>query len=147
MSTQRAPTTDELLAMAYADGELAPEARATFEARLVVEPRLRALVVDQQQIAVLARDAAPPEPLELERLHVERSVPQAFLGAFGRLLLGLGILYALVSLTLSTCNANLRLPLAGAAVFLLAGFGALALRAHRIRSATQHLDPYRNVQR
>jgi len=147
VSAQRAPTTDELLAMAYADGELAPEARATFEARLVVEPSLRALVVDQQQITVLARDARPPEPLELERLRVERGAPQAFLGAFGRLMLVLGLLYALVSLTLSTCNANLQLPLAGAGILLLAGLGALVARAQRIRRATQHLDPYRNVQR
>lgn len=147
MSAQRAPTTDELLAMAYADGELAPEARATFAARLVVEPELRTFVAQQQQIAVLARDATPPEPLELERLRVERGAPQATLGVLGRALIVLGIVYAVVALVLSACDARWRLPLAGAGLLVLAGFCALALRAHRIRRATEHLDPYRNVRR
>jgi hypothetical protein len=133
--------------MAYADGELAPEARATFEARLVVEPSLRRLVVDQQEISVLARDATPPEPLELERLRVERDVPQAVLQGIGRLFLVLGILYAFASLTLSACDASWRLPFVGAGVILCVGFAALLLRAQRIRRATLHLDPYRNVQR
>ena len=39
-----APTTDELLAMAYADGELSQEAVRAFEARLSREARLRVLV-------------------------------------------------------------------------------------------------------
>lgn len=147
MSVQPAPTTDELLAMAYADGELAPDARAQFEARLLAEPRLRTLVAEQRQFAVLARESAPPEPLELERLHVERGAPQAFLARLGRVLLVLACAYALVSLALGLCGARLSLPLAGAVLLGAAGLGALALRAQRIRSATRHLDPYRNVQR
>src|SRR5205085_9262919 len=41
------PTTDELLAMAYADGELSVDATRVFESRLARDARLRAFVADQ----------------------------------------------------------------------------------------------------
>lgn len=142
-----APTTDELLAMAYADGELSADARRAFEARLSSDARLRVLVADQQRIAVLAREAAPSEPLELASLIVEHGKPHTFLASFGRVLLVLALAWTLVWLCLACVENAWRPPIAGAAVAATTGFGLLALRAWLVRRATHHLDPYRDLRR
>lgn len=146
-SASRAPTTDELLAMAYADGELSPEALRAFEERLSHEARLRTLVADQQRIAVLAREAAPAEPLALASLIVEREGPQPFLASLGRALLALAVAWIAVWLGLTCFEGAWRPPIAGAALSATLGFALLALRAWRVRRATRHLDPYRDVRR
>src|SRR5690606_2095502 len=104
-------------AMAYADGELSPQAVREFETRLAREARLRVLVADQQRIAVLAREAAPAEPLELSSLVVERSVPMSALAFLGRALIALGFAWSLLWLALSALADVWRPPLAGAALF------------------------------
>lgn len=142
-----APTTDELLAMAYADGELSQEAVRAFEARLSREARLRVLVADQQRIALLAREAAPSEPLELATLIVERGAAHAFLASFGRALLGLAIAWLAVWMGLACFEGAWRPPIAGAALSATLGLGLLAFRAWLVRRATQHLDPYDGVRR
>ncbi len=146
-SASSQPTTDELLAMAYADGELSPEAVRVFEARLAHEARLRVLVADQQRIAILAREAAPSEPLELATLIVERGTPHLFLASFGRALLGLAIAWVAVWMCLACFDGTWRPPIAGAALAATLGLGFLALRAWLVRRATHHLDPYRDVRR
>jgi len=142
-----APTTDELLAMAYADGELSPQAVRDFETRLARESRLRVLVADQQRIAVLAREAAPAEPLELASLIVERGAPMSALAFLGRALLALGLAWTILWLALSALDGAWRPPLAGAALSAALGLVLLAARAWAVRRATRHLDPYRDVRR
>ena len=146
-SPSTSPSTDELLAMAYADGELSPEARRGFETRLAHEARLRVLVADQQRIAILAREAAPSEPLELATLIVERGTPHSFLASFGRALLGLAIAWLAVWMGLACFEGAWRPPIAGAALAATLGLALLALRAWLVRRATHHLDPYRDVRR
>lgn len=146
-SSARGPTTDELLAMAYADGELAPEAERVFEARLAVEPRLRVLVADQRRIAVLAREAAPSEPLELASIEIERGAPFPLLAFAGRALLVVAGLWTVLWLSFACFEDMRRPPIAGAALALLLGLGLLALRAVLVRRATVHLDPYRDLRR
>ena len=68
------PTRDELLAMAFFDGELAPEARAEFEARLADDADLRRQVAELKELDVLARNAAPREPMDHEWAALERDV-------------------------------------------------------------------------
>ncbi|MEC8494787.1 MAG: hypothetical protein VXZ39_07690, partial [Planctomycetota bacterium] len=58
-----APPPDELLAMAFADGELSPEERLAFEQRMVREEGLARLVSEHMALDVLARRVAPKEPL------------------------------------------------------------------------------------
>jgi len=146
-SSARAPTTDELLAMAYADGELAPEAERAFEARLAGDARLRVLVADQRRIAVLAREAAPSEPLELASIAIERGAPFSLLAFAGRALLVLAGLWTILWLCLACFESARRPPIAGAALALALGLGLLALRAVLVRRATVHLDPYRDLRR
>src|SRR5260221_9774953 len=70
---ERAPNPEELLAMAYVDGELAPDERSAFEARLDREPALVREVAAQQRLAVLARAALPREPIDREWRALEDS--------------------------------------------------------------------------
>ncbi len=141
------PTTDELLAMAYADGELSTEATRVFESRLTHEARLRVLVADQQRIAVLAREAAPAEPLELASLIVERGSLHPFLAFAGRALLVAALVW-LAAWLACTCTAGAWCPsIAGAALCALAGILLLVVRAALVRRATHHLDPYHGVRR
>jgi anti-sigma factor RsiW len=144
---EREPTADELLAMAYADGELAPEARAQFEARLAREPALRGEVASQHALALLARASAPPEPLELERLRVEREPLQRGLlaAAWALLVLGAAALVLAGEIALWTSRSGLGVKFGVTA--LLTGLALLALRAARLRARTRHLDPYRDLKR
>ena len=133
--------------MAYADGELAPAAERAFEARLAGEARLRVLVADQRRIAVLAREAAPSEPLELASISIERGAPLPLLAFAGRALLVLALLWTLLWLCLACFVSVHRPPIAGAALVLVLGLGLLALRAVLVRRATVHLVPYRDLRR
>ena len=69
---ESAPPPDELLAMAFADGELTPEERLAFEQRMVHEEGLARLVSEHMALDVLARRVAPKEPQdhEWERLRL-----------------------------------------------------------------------------
>lgn len=142
-----APTTDELLAMAYADGELSADATRVFESRLAHDARLRALVADQQRIAVLAREAAPSEPLELASLIVERGVLFPVLGFVGRALLVVTLVWLAAWLACTCTEGTWCPPIAGAALSALVGIALLAIRAALVRRATHHLDPYQGVRR
>ncbi|MFT5290453.1 MAG: hypothetical protein ACI8PQ_003373 [Planctomycetota bacterium] len=59
---EREPTRDQLLAMAYCDGELATDALEDFEARLEREPALLKEVSELKALEVIARAVAPREP-------------------------------------------------------------------------------------
>jgi len=64
--TEREPTQDQLLAMAYADGELAREDRRDFEQRLSQEPALVREVAQLKKLELLGRQVAAPEPMDYE---------------------------------------------------------------------------------
>jgi anti-sigma factor RsiW len=143
----REPTRDELLAMAYVDGELAAEASAEFERRLALEPELRREVSALRKLEVLARSAAPREPQDHEWEALARDPVQRGTLVAGWLLLGIGSLglggYLLYLLFAS------GLPLV-AKVFLgalLLGVAALLMAAIRARLRTLPHDPYTGVQR
>jgi anti-sigma factor RsiW len=52
--------------MAYADGELSMEGRREFEGRMLAEPKLGRFVAEHRALEILARHAAPPEPIDTE---------------------------------------------------------------------------------
>ena len=143
----REPTRDELLAMAYADGELAPEERARFELRLAQEPALAREVSELRRLELLARQAAPPEPMDHEWQRLARSPGQRGLRSAGALLLGAGLLgLAAWGLTCLECSQaswvpKLLVPLAILGALLLVG------AAVRARARTLRYDPYRDVKR
>ena len=143
----REPTRDELLAMAYVDGELTSEGRVEFERRLADSPELRREVSALRELELLARAAAPREPMDHEWDALARDPLQRSALGLGWILLGLGFLggsaFGLWQLFASDAPLPLKLlfsalPLGGALLF-----GA-TLRA---RLRTLPLDPYRKVQR
>ncbi len=145
--SSREPSRDELLAMAYVDGELRPEARVEFETRLAASPALRAAVAELKELELLARAAAPREPLDHEWAALAREPLQRGTLGLGWILLALGFLglSAFGLLQLFRSEAPMALKLLSAALLL---GGALLFGATlRARLRTLHLDPYRKVQR
>lgn len=144
---EREPTADQLLAMAYVDGELAPPARARVEQRMQSEPELAREVAELRRLELLARHAAPPEPMDHEWERLARSTGQRGLWSAGWLLVGaalLGLLaWALCCLELSHASwvPKLLVPLA------LVGAALLLAAAVRARLRTLRYDPYRDVKR
>jgi anti-sigma factor RsiW len=146
-ASQRDPGSEELQAMAYADGELSGEARAAFEALLPQRPDLVREVARHQRLSVLARHAAPPEPMDHEWRRLSRDPFQRALLVTGWVL-GLSGLLLLVGWGLHglfTSDLELFPKLALAALGL--GLLALALAVLRGRLMTRPYDPYTEIQR
>jgi anti-sigma factor RsiW len=144
---EREPSPDQLLAMAYADGELPTETRLAFEARLAREPELVREVAEHLRLDVLARRAAGPEPADFEwkRLATE-TLQRGGLGAGWTLLIGgAAALFVWAALTVARSELDLAAKLALAAV----GLGVVLVGTFTVRARlrTMHLDPYRDLER
>ncbi len=141
------PTPDQLLAMAYADGELTPAAAREFEARLSREPALVREVADHVRLDVLARQAAGPEPADYEWKRLRGEPLQSVGMRVGWILFVAGLVavaaWVLWRLEASALDPWIRVAL-GAALFGLAVLVAFTLRA---RLRTLPYDPYRDIQR
>ena len=148
MNATTPPTRDELLAMAFVDGELTPEAEREFRDRLAHEEHLAREVAELQGLALIARQAAPPEPqdhewrrLEADPVHVGGTrVGFALLAAAGLGLSGWG---AFAVATAEGLELLPKLLVLG----LVAGFAVLFLVVLRARMRIAPLDPYTKVQR
>jgi len=145
--TERPPSADDLAAMAYVDGELAPVERTAFEARLEREPALVREVAAQQRLAVLARSVAPREPMDLEWRRIESSMEHRVGAPLGWTLLavGAGGLAAWCAFEVGAAPIGIVPKLLTAAI--AAGFLLLLLLALRARSRTKPFDPYDDVKR
>jgi len=142
-----APSRDELLAMAFVDDELAPEARAEFEQRLAREPALRREVSALKDLELLAREAAPKELVEHEWAALAREPAQRAALGLGATLLVVGVLalatYGVYFLIEAPLPPLLRWPL----VTVLLGGAFLFGAVLRARLRTLPHDPYRHVRR
>jgi len=141
------PTRDELLAMAFADGELAPDAEAEFRERMQNEPALALAVSEHNELALIAREIAPPEPMDYEWQRIaEEGTSRAWAGLAWSLLfvggLGLGG-WAVLELYHSEMD-TLPKSLCGS---LLGGLVLLFLFTLRNRMRTLPYDPYTKVTR
>lgn len=143
----RPPSDDQILAMAYADGELAGSARTEFEVRLARDAALAREVTAQKRLHVLARHAAGPEPMDHEWDRIARSGAQRT---------GLGLSWALIvigSLGLSgwavaeELSSGLPLLPKISIALLVAGLVSLFLLTLRNRLRTIPYDPYTQVKR
>ena len=143
----RPPSDDQILAMAYADGELAGAARAEFEARLSRDILLAREVAAQKRLHVLARQAAGPEPMDHEWSRIERSsVHRSGRGlAWTMIVVGsLGILGWSVAEEL---RSGLPIVPKISIAMLMAGLVVLFLLTLRNRLRTMPFDPYTQVKR
>jgi hypothetical protein len=145
--SEREPTSDELLAMAYVDGELDAPARVAFEERLVREPRLAKEVTELRSLELLARHAAGPEPQDHEWNRITRSGAQRVLAPLAWTLIVLGALglAGWCLWTELTCGLAL-VPKVGVLALTLGLFLLLALNV-RNRLRTLPFDPYTQVKR
>lgn len=146
-SAEREPTREELLAMAYADGELAPDERAEFEQLLATREDLRRAVARERELDLVARSAAGPEPMDAEWAALGQDFAhRSGLGVGLALVLG-GIALGLGSLLYLLWSASLPLAASVAVTALMLGGCVLLLRAVRARVRTRRYDPYREVRR
>lgn len=146
-AAEREPTRDELLAMAYVDGELADDARRELEARLPNEPALAREVAELRRLAVLARAVAPAEPMDAEWARIRADPAQRAGGTLGWTLLALGAA-GLAGLALWRALSGPGDPLPRVLVAMAAGgLALLFLLVLRNRLRTLPYDPYRDVQR
>lgn len=141
------PTQDELLAMAYVDGELAPDERAAFEARLSREPHLAKEVVELRELDVLSRHAAPPEPADHEWQRLARSPLSRTLGPVSWILVAIGTLGLSAWLVAELVRADFALLPKVLLLALIAGALLRVLLAVRQRVRTLPYDPYTKVKR
>ena len=148
MNAQTEPTRDELLAMAYVDGELSVEDCANVEARMPSEPALARQVSHYQALELLARQMAPPEPADHEWARLEGDVIHSGGSKLGWFLFtagGLGLAgYGIYGL--ATAGSMNPVPRA-CLLCLIAGVGILMGTTIRARLRLMPYDPYRKVQR
>ena len=141
------PSRDELLVMAYVDGELADDQRATFETRLADEPELVRQVAAYRKLEVLARHVAPPEPADHEwkRIRAE-PVRRAGVG-LGWLLLAGGAFLVGVWILVEVVRSDATALQKFAVCAPVGGFLLLLLLRLRDRVRLYPLDPYTEVHR
>lgn len=144
---EREPSQDELTAMAFADGELGAAEHAAFELRLADDPRLAREVARYRSLQVLARQVAPPEPMDFEWRRLARDPLQRALTFGGWLLAALGALVLVAwgeyVVAISDMPLVPKLALGG----LVLGIALLFAAAIRERLRTRAYDPYTEVQR
>jgi len=145
---EREPTTDQLLAMAYVDGELDEGARTELEDRMASAPEIAREVAELQRLAVLTRLVAPAEPMDHEwaRIHAEPTQRAGSALAWTLVVIGtLGVVgWSLWLVFTDESTSPLFRGLFGMAV---TGFALLFLLVAKNRLRTLPLDPYRDVQR
>jgi anti-sigma factor RsiW len=147
MEADRPPSPDELLAMAYFDCELGTKERTAFEARLDREPALVREVAALERLSVLARAAAPREPMDYEWRRIERSAVQRVGLPLGWSLVALGAIGMAVWCACEVASAPIGIAPKLLTAALASGFLLLFLLALRARLRTKPFDPYDDVQR
>ncbi len=142
------PSEEELLAMAYADGEMTPEESLRFESRMEAEPELVHRVAEHHALDVLARRIAPKEPadhdwaaLQLDPLY------QGTVGAGWFLLIAATALSFALAVWAVATNEGISYLHRGLILSSLLGFTLLFLTVLWRRIRAIPLDPYRHVER
>lgn len=147
-SQERQPTRDELLAMAYVDGELDAASRAAFETRMREQRDLAREVAELQRLGVVARRMAPPEPQDAEWDRLRREPLQRAGRGLGFALVAAGLLGLVVFVGYVVARDD-HLPLGLKLVIgaVSAGLLLLGLTVLRARLRTLPYDPYTEIRR
>ncbi len=144
---ETSPSPDELMAMAYVDGELGAPARIAFEMRLGREPLLAREVAAQQRLNVLARSVAPLEPEDHEWTRIERSKSRRFAFFLAWTMIVIGILGVTGLCEVELLQSHAPLSLKVFVSLIVAGGILLLTLVVRGRMRTRSLDPYLEVRR
>jgi anti-sigma factor RsiW len=146
-SASAEPTREELLAMAYVDGELGERERREFEALLPGRPDLAREVTQLSRLAVIARQMAAPEPMDHEWRRLELDPLQRTGTTVALVLLFVGGVGLLGWLAFELYRSDLPLVPKLLLAALLAGSALLFLLMLRARLRTLPYDPYTEIQR
>lgn len=146
MST-REPTENELLAMAYADGELTAEARADFERAMGSDLELRSEVSELKRLEVMARTSAPKEPLDYEWERVRSETVHVAGIRAGWLCASVAIMSGIVWLLYAAACSDFAFAFKLCLFSAVGGFFLLLAMTLRVRLLTLKHDPYRDVKR
>lgn len=145
--SEHEPTQDELLAMAYVDGELSEEARLEFERRLGSETSLTAEVSELKRLAVMARQYAPKEPMDFEWERIRAEPIHAASFSTGWALVTIAAIACILGLLIATAQSDLNLAFKLALFSAVGGFLLLLGMTIRARLRTLPHDLYREIQR
>jgi len=141
------PTRDELLCMAYVDDQLDAEARSEFAQRLAVEPELAREVTSLKRLELMARTAAPPEPIELEWQRIEAEPLQSASVTLGWVATVAGAIGLLVMCVVGIWNAHMDSWEKVVLSLFLGGLTLVFLTVARRRWRSRPFDPYTAVKR
>ena len=145
--SDREPTRNQLLAMAYADGELTEEARQEFELALQSDEALRLEVAELKRLEVMARQYAPKEPMDFEWERIQAEPLQVAGTGAGWSLAILGVMGGILWLLYATAVSDLALAFKLSLFSAVGGFFLLLGMTLRIRLKTLPHDPYRDLKR
>lgn len=142
------PTEDELLAMAYADGELEPEARRQAAKRIAEDDAFALRVAHYQRLDVTTRTAISHEPQDTARAELSREPLQRATISLGWMSATVGFIafYAWVFYEILQNEEMSGAP----KVFLLCAAGGLFLlflSVLRGRLRELPYDPYTDIER
>ena len=146
-AAEREPTPDELLAMAYVDGELDADSLREFEERARVSPALCREVAQLKKLDLLARQQAPPEPMDHEWTRLAQDPLQRASLGLGWSLLVVAVLSGFAFAVYSLWTSEMELIGKTSLVALLVGLTLLFLHVLRGRLRTMPYDPYTEVKR
>lgn len=147
-SADAEPSEEELLAMAYADGEMTPEESLRFESRMEAEPRLVHQVAEHHALDVLARRIAPREPADYDWAALQLDpLYQGTVGAGWFLLIAATALSFALAVWAVATNEGISYLHRGLILSSLLGFTLLFLTVLWRRIRAIPLDPYRHVER
>lgn len=144
---EREPTQDELSAMAYVDGELAPPEMRAFESRMQRDAALAREVAELRGLAVLARHAAGPEPMDFEWERIARSSAQRTGVSIAWTLIVVASLGLLAWGVYEELCSSLALAPKILITALIAGLALLLYITAKNRMRTLPFDPYTKVKR
>ena len=142
------PTEDELLAMAYADGELEPEARREAAKRIAEDDAFALRVAHYQRLDVTTRTAISHEPQDTARAELSREPLQRATVSLGWMSATVGFIafYAWVFYEILQNEEMSGAP----KIFLLSAAGGLFLlflSVLRGRLRELPYDPYTDIER
>jgi len=143
----RPPSDDQILAMAFADGELEGAARIEFEARLARDPALALEVTAQKRLHLLAREAAGPEPMDHEWKRIESSRAHRSARGLAWTLIATGSFGLAGWAIAEELRSGLPVVPKISIALLLAGLAMLFLITLRNRLRTMPYDPYTQIKR
>lgn len=141
------PTRDELLAMAFVDDQLEPEARAAFELRLAKELPLAQEVAALRRLDLFARSAARPEPIDLAWRAIDSAPAQRAVIGLGWVLAFAGSLGLFAIVLFELLHAHLPLWQKTSLLAVFSGLTLVFLAILKRRIQSRPFDPYTSVER